>query len=169
MKLIGALLILLTGVGIGLTARHTLERRITVLSQFERLLQRLGDTIRFQALPVADALRTLADSAEFASCRWLTETAEQVAADGEFRAAWHATVKRYDREWSLSEGERALFDGFADGLGTSDVDGEVRFCEQYGAQIGACLAQRREEANTRRRLYVALGICGGSAVALLLL
>lgn len=152
-----------------MTAQHTLKRRIAALSLFERFLQVLAEQIRYTAMSVADVLRTLADMPEFSTFTLLQEAVKRVSSDGEFRTAWRSAATEQCRAWALSEREKALFVDFADALGTADVVGEMRHCEQYARQIRDCLEERKEEARARSSLYVALGFCGGSALALLLL
>jgi len=152
-----------------MTARHTLKRRIDMLSLFERFLQGLSERIRYTAMSVADVLRLLAEMPEFSTFLLLQETVKHLSVDGEFRAAWRAAAMEQCRVWALSEQETNLFLDFADGLGTADIVGEVRHCEYYSRRIRECLEERKEEARARGGLYMALGFCGGSAVALLLL
>lgn len=162
-------MVLLTGLGVGMNARLALERRIRLLSSFERFIQRLSEQVRYTALPVADLLRTLADTREFSAFSLLQDTVKRISSDGEFRTVWQKTVKNRYREWALSEEEATLMIDFAEGLGTADVKGEIHHCERYAQLVRDCLDRRKEEVQMRGRLYTALGLCGGSAAALLLL
>ncbi len=152
-----------------MTARHTLKHRITMLSLFERFLQRFSENIRYTAMSVADVLRVLAEMTEFSTFPLLQETIKRLSADGEFRIAWRAAVTEQSCAWALSEQEMNLFLDFADGLGTADIIGEIHHCEYYSRLVRECLEERKVEARTRGGLYMALGFCGGSALALLLL
>lgn len=152
-----------------MSARHTLTRRIAMLSLFERFLQRFSESIRYSAMSVADVLRVLAEMPEFSAFPILRETVAHLSVDGEFRTAWRVTVTEQSRVWALSEQETELFLNFADGLGTADVVGEIHHCEYYSRRVRECLEERKEEAHTRGGLYMALGLCGSSALALLLL
>lgn len=140
-----------------------------MLSLFERLLQRLSEQIRYTAIPVAEALRLLADTAEFLNFPLLQDAVGDLSVDGEFRMAWRTAVKRHSQNWALSEREVSMLIDFSDGLGTADITGEIHHYEHYIQLVRDCLKQRKEEAQTRGGLYTALGFCGGSAVALLLL
>lgn len=140
-----------------------------MLLLFERFLQRLSEKIRYTAQPIGEVLRSLAGTAEFYDFSLLRDTAASLPANGEFRKVWSEAVHKYSREWALSERETTLLLDFADGLGTADITGELHHCEQYTRLVRDCLEQRKEEARTRGGLYTALGLCGGSAAALLLL
>lgn len=152
-----------------MTARHTLKHRIEMLSLFERFLQGVSEQIRYTSMSVADVLRVLAEMPEFSTFSLLQDTVTRLSADGEFRPAWRSAVTEQCRAWILSEREVNLFLDFADGLGTADVIGEVHHCEYYSRRVRECLEERKEEARARGGLYMALGFCGGSAAALLLL
>lgn len=152
-----------------MTARHTLTHRIVMLSLFERFLQRLSEKIRYTAMSVADVLRVLAETTEFSTFPLLQETIKRLSPDGEFRVAWRAAVTEQCRAWALSEQEMKLFLDFADGLGTADIIGEIHHCEYYSQRVRECLEERRVQARAQGGLYLALGFCGGSAMALLLL
>ena len=169
MKGIGALTLLLTGLGLGMTARHTLEQRIRFLSLFERFLQCVSEQVRYTAMPMGRVFCLLAGSSEFENFSLLRDTVENLSADGDFRTAWQQNIPKSRREWALSERESTLLLDFAEGLGTSDITGEIRHCEQYARLVRECLEQRKEEARTRGGLYTALGLCGGCAAALMLL
>ncbi len=140
-----------------------------MLSLFERFLQRLSEKIRYTAMSVADVLRVLAEMTEFSAFSLLQETIKRMSADGEFRVAWRETVAEQCGAWALSEQEMNLFLDFADGLGTADILGEIRHCEYYSRQVRECLEERKAQARARGGLYMALGFCGGSALALLLM
>lgn len=142
---------------------------MAMLSLFERFIQRLSERIRYTAQPIGEVLCSLLETTEFSSFSLLRDTVSNLSVDGEFRGAWQNAVKGHCREWALSERETTLLLDFADGLGTADITGELHHCEQYIRLVRDCLEQRKEEGRTRRGLYTALGLCGGSAAALLLL
>ena len=152
-----------------MTAQHTLKHRVNMLSLFERFVKGLSERIRYTAMSVADVLRVLAAMPEFSAFAPLQETVKHLSADGEFRVAWRSAVEKQCRAWALSEEETKLFLDFADVLGTTDILGEVQHCEYYSRRVRECLEERKQEARTRGGLYMALGLCGSSAAALLLL
>lgn len=136
---------------------------------FERLIHRLCDAVRVQAVPIAHLLRTLADTAEFADFAPLRYVIQHLAADGAFSTAWHEAVSHYAKIWRLSDREITVIGSFADGLGTTDIRGVLQHGEQVRTRLAECVSDRRDEARLHGRMYVALGFCGSSALALLLL
>ncbi len=152
-----------------MTARRTLIKRITFLSLFERLLQQVSEKIRYTAMPMGEVFRSLANTSEFSAFSLLRETVTNLSSDGDFRSAWRESVHKHSCEYALSERETTLLLDFVEGLGTADITGELHHCEQYSRLVRVCLEERMTEAHTRSGLYTALGLCGGSAAALMLL
>lgn len=87
---------------------------------------------------------------------------------GELRERWKAAIDAKGEEWGLSADDRTLLKAFVEGIGKSDVEGEVRFCEDYCEAVSAHLSAAREDMKTKGRLQLTLGICGGLLAALLL-
>lgn len=168
MKGIGTLLLILTGVGWGCAARHTLCRRLTLMQQTEHLLRYLAEQIRYTAAPVSELLRACAARADLTTFALLTDTVAALGADGEFRSAWQEAVETQQQAVSLTAEECTLLTEAVCLLGTADVAGECRHCEQYAERLRTHIHARTEELRVRGRLYTALGLCGGCAAALLL-
>ena len=71
-------------------------------------------------------------------------------------------------EWGLIEDDCTLLKGFANGIGRSDVDGEIRLCGEYRREVDERLWQAREDLRVKGRMYVTMGICGGLLAAILM-
>lgn len=87
----------------------------------------------------------------------------------DFRAAWNGAVKEKGKESGLTGQDRELLAGFGEGLGRSDVEGQMANCDLYGGLLADRLEEARREAAAKQRLYLTLGVAGGLALALLLL
>lgn len=57
---------------------------------------------------------------------------------------------------------------FGEGLGVTDIEGQVHHCIQYERLAAEKLSAAKEEAQTKGRLYITLGVCGGAIIALLM-
>ena len=146
-----------------------LEKRIAFLTCAETLIRRIGESIRYTAAPVGDTLAALANGSEFGDFSLLSDTVAGLAPDGEFRYAWHTAVSAHAARWELTPRETAVLYRYADGLGVSDVSGEMRHSERCAQELHDCILARREDMGRRGRLYPILGVCMASATALLLL
>ncbi len=71
-------------------------------------------------------------------------------------------------EMALDGEDTRLLSEFLSGCGAADVAGEVERCEQYARLFYERSEAARDDAVRRGRLYVTLGVCGGSMAALLL-
>ncbi len=84
------------------------------------------------------------------------------------RLQWAKTITEQGGDWGFSADDRVLLAAFAEGIGRSDVAGEIRFCSDYREAVCTHLSSAREELKIKGRLYLTLGMCGGVLAALLL-
>lgn len=165
MKWMGSVLLILTGTGIGIAGWLRLQRRVDALQLFLQLINRLSERIRYTTAPLATLLRSLSQTAELRDFSLLHISFDT---DEDMRCQWVSAVEKQGAEWGFSEDDRVLMKAFIGELGKTDAEGEMRFCEEYGALVQTHLAQARDEWKAKGRLYVTLGICSGLAAALLL-
>ena len=74
-------------------------------------------------------------------------------------------------EWLSPESKSensALGREFCRGLGKSDLEGQLKYCEIYAARFNSLLNSAKAERADKERLYVSLGAFGGIAVFILL-
>ena len=157
MKGIGILLVVLTGIGMGVIGWLRLHRRVEVLTRFLRVVERLAENIRYSAAPIEEILIQL-----------LPDLFERDCSTADPRERLGKAIWEQGTGWGLSTDDRHLLRGFADGIGRSDIDGEMRFCGEYHKAIDGHLAQAREELRVKGRLFVIFGVCGGLLAALLM-
>ncbi|MBO5928603.1 MAG: stage III sporulation protein AB [Clostridia bacterium] len=165
MKVFGFLLVLTAGVGLGWYEKQRQNSRIRALEWFERFLECTTEYIRFASLPIGKVLQELAKREEFSRFSLL----QAVANETDFRVAWQREIQPFSLEYSLSEREKELFSDFMNGFGKTDVIGEMHYCEQYRLQIHQCIETERTAVQSKGRLYIALGFCGGGLMGLLLI
>lgn len=168
-KVIGLLLLVAAGAFLGFSAAAGLSRRAAALEKIQRLLIQLGSQIRYTAAPVGELLAAAAASPEFQSLPFLKAAAADLQIDGDFHTAWRQGVKEQGEASGLTAADRELLVHFGDGLGRTDVEGQLTNCRLYAEQLGERLEEARRDAATKSRLYVTLGVTGGIGLALLLL
>ena len=110
-------------------------------------------------------LAAAASSPEFQSLPFLKAAAADLQIDGDFHTAWRQGVKEQGEASGLTAADRELLVHFGDGLGRTDVEGQLTNCRLYAER----LEEARRDAATKSRLYVTLGVTGGIGLALLLL
>ena len=169
MKTAGLLLIVVTGLLLGLTAAGGLRRRVTVLGQLSRFMTRLADQIRYTAAPVEELLEAAESSGEFGELPLLGRICSRIRNGERVLDAWEAAVEEDGRLSGLTRADRELLHGFGSQLGKTDVEGQIANCRQYGELLDQRLSEAREASAAKGRLYMTLGFAGGMALALLLL
>lgn len=114
-------------------------------------------------------LKTAASSPEFRSLEFLKAAIGRLDVDEDCRAAWQYGISHYGKATGLTPVDVELLQHFGDGLGRTDVEGQLENCRICTEQLAQRLESARREAAAKYRLYLTLGVTGGMAMALLLL
>ena len=128
-----------------------------------RLTRRAAEQIRFSAAPTQVWLRSLCESGEFAHLGFLRAAA--TCPPTEFHAVWRRETRRLPG--GLTDRDAELIRRFGEGLGASDVEGQLTLCEEYGSRLEEQRAEARRDLREKSRLYGTLGLLGGLGAALL--
>ena len=159
MKLAGAILLVLSGVIGGALGAARLQRRVRMLRDLKMLMQAFQTGIRFAAASLPELILEYQD---FPFCR----LAEK---DGEFLLNPARALEGAGRVLLWDNGDWELYQGFVQGLGVSDVQGQMEHLELYRSLLEPRLEQAREEAMQKSKVFVALGLFAGVTLSLLLL
>ena len=144
MKLLGAVLLVASGLLAGLAGAARLKRRARLLLDLKTLLQAFQTGIRYAAESLAGLVL---ENQASRFCR-LAERDSQFLSD------------------PAGALERA---GVVRGLGVSDTQGQLEHIALYRALLEPRLEQARADAAQKSRVLVALGLFGGITLSLLLL
>lgn len=164
----GVLLAFLTGTGYGLWEYVKLKRRSDALERLVRLCEQMAERIRYTAAPLEELLSFFSTSSEwqgFCLFRGLPAT----SSTEDWRAAWLKSVTQSAGELGLTEEEQRLLCEFTTDFGRNDLEGEIQRCRRYATTFRERCASAQNDVRCRGRLYITLGFCGGSALALLLI
>lgn len=74
-------------------------------------------------------------------------------------------------EWFAKESKNencALGREFCRGLGKSDLEGQLKYCDIYFARFNSLLNSAKAERADKEKLYISLGAFGGIAIFILL-
>jgi len=89
--------------------------------------------------------------------------------DGEqFSQAWSDSVHKSPSLNALQKGDKEILKAFGNVLGTTDLNGQLNICSFYISQIKEKQNDAKERFKTYGRLYSAMGILSGAAVAIIL-
>lgn len=108
-------------------------------------------------------------SGEFTGLRFLPQLLLTLQEGMDFPSAWRQALEEKGSECGLNGKDREILLGYGEGLGKTDVEGQMEHCRLYETLIGEQLEEARRDATVKGRLYVTLGTAGGLGMALLLL
>ncbi len=157
-KLLGAVLILLSGFLLGWSRARELQKRQESLLDLKQMIGAFRVGISFSAQPVAALISQNRDSR---FCRLAAESPEYLTAPKE-------ALKKAGERLLKNKKDLALYSAFLEGLGSSDTQGQLEHLELYGNLIDANLLQAGENRDSKSKLYVCLGIFGGISLTLVL-
>ena len=146
----------------GFTESRKLSLREQELERFLRFLSNARTEIRYASMPVEELVRRHGEGlALWRPCMDALEAGEG------FSRAWNDGV-RVSKGMGLTGKDRALLMSFGEGLGTTDLEGQMAHCDLYEGLIRCALEEAKGEKEKKGKLYQMLGVSAGLAAALLL-
>ena len=144
-----------------------IARQVEIIDHTIRFLNFMKTGIRYSAQPIAELLAQAATmNPVLPQLRICHEYIQQGLP---FLAAWQSSVEWLIREKKASEGYTTLLRDFGNGIGTTDLDGQLSHCDLYLVRFDEQLSAAREQYRRKGRLYILLGGSAGLAAALLIL
>ncbi len=165
-KFIGIILVSFTGASIGFFQSNKLILRVKFLESYISLVRYIETEVRYCASSIIQILENYFSENKIGiidSC--IKHTYEDIP----FSQAWCLAVDESCKRYYLKKEDISLIKDFGNGLGISDIDGQVAHCESNIELINIRLAEARDERKKKYRLYQTLGISGGLCLALLLI
>lgn len=169
LKMVGLLLIVLTGVCAGLYSSTELSRRASSLERIGRLIEYIETQIRYTAAPVKEIIAKTASVEEFGALSFLQTACAGVQNGERPDTAWRGAVQSEGENCGFNATDRELLFDFGAELGKSDVEGQLSHCESFHRLFEDRLQSARSDVRIKGKLYVTLGVTAGLGVALLLL
>ena len=146
-----------------------LRSRVRELSALCRMMRETETLLRFQALEFPELFARLRRTGAFASLPLLDECGRRLS-DGERLAdAWEAAVTDATRRSALDNGDRAALLDFGNGLGATDLEGQLNHVRLHRELLSDRLRVAEENAEARGKVYITLGICAGVGLCMLLI
>ncbi|MEW6424231.1 MAG: stage III sporulation protein SpoIIIAB [Bacillota bacterium] len=170
LKLVGALVIILSCGLIGVMIARSYSLRPADLRNLQAALQMLETEINYAATPLAEALRSIAARADkrvtplFASALAELRTTPGCTA----REAWEKALKTFYPQTALLKSDLAILSNLGRALGISDRQDQTRHLRLAIDQIGAEIDRAQNEAARHVKLWNYLGFLGGLIIVLLL-
>lgn len=153
------MMILLSGLAIGMMKSLKLAEREQALLQLQKMILRFKAEISFSARPISELI---ASCSEFKICNEAAKIPnfEQNPTTALLTAGEQVFENKQDKE---------LYSGFITGLGTSRTESQLEHIELYSGLIAANLSDAKNEREQKSRLYVALGGFGAVTICMMML
>ena len=160
MRILGAILIIIACVGIGVCRAMKYHNRVTQLEKLTGLLSSLQTEMRFSGDSVPELIRRYEDKALWLrDCRCLMEQGE------EYPIAWKKAVERS----SFWKQEREILLALGEELGQSDLEGQQSLLMLSQSRLKEIMQKAKEEQRQQMRLSPMLGGAAGVVILLFLL
>lgn len=163
MKLLGAGLLLCTGLLAGCAAARRLEQQVQLLRLLRQMLTAMMQTLQATLPLTADLLRMLADTPAFASLGFLQKAAGNPE---NFPQCWLDAV-RHDP--ALTKDTAAVMETVGQTLGSTALDGQLAALQLCLDRLGALQADAENAAAKHCGLCRSMGILSALFLAILLL
>ena len=138
----------------GWNAAHRLKEHERLWKAWEALLDRLAVELRYTMRPVQEVLSGF-DRNEFVPLSWLAEYANA-------QESFHLPL-------GLCMEEAAFAREFFSFLGTSDLEGQLAHIARFRQQASQTACSAQERCAKLSGVYIAMGVCGGLCIGLLML
>ena len=153
-RLAGAALLALGGLGLGLAAVERLTGRVNDLRELERAVETLERELGWRLAPLPEALERAAEGASGRVARF-------------FRLCGVECISA--AQLCLRREDAAVLEELGGVLGRYDGDSQRQALERTAARLGSQLELARERRERLGRLYGILGVSGGLLLVILLL
>ncbi len=158
LKIIGALLLAAAGLGFGCARARRLAERQEFLGRVLTFISCLSTELRYRN----DDIFSLVNS-----CGELFRVSQSGSTP--FYSSWLDCIGKLRRRWSLTPRDAELLDELGSRLGTTDPEGQLTHLAHYNALFERQLAEAREQAEQKTKLYKTLGLFAGVSAAIMLL
>lgn len=156
-------LLILTSSSVGFLEAYKLRLRVEYLEHFLQFILAVQAEIQFSAFPVRQLI--VRHSGELKVCA----LCEQFCVQGEaFPSAWKKATMQGAKGNGLTKKEIQMIADFGAGLGSSDMAGQISYCELAAQRFRTQLEEARQEKGKKSKLYAMLGIFSGTAAALVI-
>lgn len=141
-----------------------LGRRAAILQSYERLCTYIAGEIRYTAAPIADILSAAAAETGLEP---LKPFLSRFSPQEDWRVSFQEGIQQDLTGQGLEATDLSLIRGFGEGLGATDVAGQLAHCRQFEERLREQAAAARQQMLVKGKLYTSLGVAGGLVVTLL--
>lgn len=159
LKLLGALLLSLSGFALGCLCVQRLKLRRSFFREFSVFLKNLATSMRYRSGSITELVN---------SCGELFSINDPDTSKP-FSEIWQNQIISFPKRWRLKGEDMAMLKEFGDGLGITDTEGQLSHIELYRAMFAKQQAQAEDDIIQKSKLYKTLGLFAGVSAALMLI
>lgn len=171
LKFTGAVLILISAAGIGVSCSQDLKRRCMELRILKQMVYMLRGEIKYTKTPLPEAFAHIAPRLPEPFCSFLRQTEEKMGdLDGRsFPELWQEQIKTQLSGTHLKKEDKDQLAGLGDVLGYLDLEMQLSSIALYLEQLELGIQKAQEELAAKQKLYQSLGVAGGIFLVILLI
>ena len=159
LKILGAALISFSGFSIGCMYVQRLKLRLDFLREFSVFLSSLSTAVRYRNADIAVLVNSCGELFSFPESDYSRP----------FSQMWQSSIADFKKRWRLSEADMALLKEFGEGLGTTDIEGQLSHITLYQGLFSKQQSGAEDDIIQKSKLYKSLGLFGGVSAALMFL
>lgn len=166
MKYIGLLLIVISASLIGINKVNKMKLKIQLTSQLLTLVEQIKIQLNYCSFSTKEILCEMSKLSELQGLDFVKGCAENYETMP-FNILWNEQVMK--SKLNFPENEQKLILSFGQGLGTTDLDGQIELCSIYERRFMDRLELYSEDYSKHSKLYTSMGFFLGLGVAIILL
>lgn len=166
MNIFLCVLIVVFGGATGFFCSFRLNARLNALEIAVLLSERLQIEMRYSAAGVEDILRNLAREERFSRITFIKDIAENGDSNGNFHPRWSEGVAAIPY---LNAEDKALLLSLGEGLGTTDLDGQLKLIEINRELLCIQCDEARRDVSSKGKMYRSVGVLCGLAAGIVVL
>ncbi|MCI8599173.1 MAG: hypothetical protein HFJ10_12170 [Lachnospiraceae bacterium] len=170
LKIMGALMILASATGIGVSCSMDLKKYCMELRLLKQLLYMLRGEIKYTKTPLAEAFERIAVRLPEPFSTFLRQTAQEMEnLDGRtFGELWREQIRTGLPGTHLKKDDKEQLGALGEVLGYLDLEMQVSSIELYLEQLEISIRSAQDAITAKQKLYQSLGVAGGIFLVILL-
>lgn len=161
-QLMMIIIILVCGILLGCSFSQGVVNRRKTLEGIIEALEKMKTYIEFSSMEIFEIIKR-----SFGNLRGFSDFA-RIPEDVTFVLWWSKCVSTLGGETGLSKEDKDLLIRFSNGIGVSDVSGQISHIDLYISMFCEKVRLARDEEEKKSRLYKILGFSFGCAVSLII-
>ena len=163
-KIIGFFMLVTAGMLSGCSISKSISERVNFLEQYLEFISTMETEIRYTYCQPSDIIKKYSGSGKFHL--FLKNCSDYYCLGTPFPKAWKKSLEEYKKNLNLYNETYRLIKNFGEGLGSSDIDGQIAHCEYHKQTIKPYLQDELENKRNKSKMYGILGTCLGIIVGI---